>query len=529
MLGLRAAGFVVLAIVALHCGATEDAAAGKDSLSQFNLWLEEGAVATGATARAQLVRVEGSTLRLEFERRPALAADMYPSFSLPLRSHVLGEEFMRTRPYYAALAKLSSTGTERQIQALTVSLMAEIAMWDASPIHPWCRLLLREPKSIGLSTPPILWPKDLADELEPRSILDAAKNRRLYLETFVDSSKGKLVLSAVDLIINATLKDLGGDRSTFSMTSNRNYLRVRAIVETCMLWSSPGGLMCIPFANFLETQASTSPNTHERYIKQTMKEPVMRRLSTATASVAGDVWSFHPREQDLRIDGGSLSPVVEVQTSNPFAVDEYFVTFGRLPTRVPWDTDCQLIVFSGGMSRERNEVKGNMASMMDDFLHHFSCLSMHDFPGHGLVAALISVLPSHTPTGFEACAQELVHRTPPVADSTLESFYRSLLLCLESANWKNPSDIQTILEGHKAALRNAITIYDSEQFRKVRPVATDENLLRKLSTELGTGGSAVERHAAVNLRYHRKLIVQKLLSRLQRTEMFEDMEDHIEL
>jgi hypothetical protein len=506
------------------------AEAQKDALSLFNKWLDEGAASTGSKTIARIVRANRSTLRLEFEDRTNVG-DAFSSVSLPLRTHVLGEDFMKSRPYYASISKLSSTGMEKQIQMLTVSLMAEIALWDASPLHPWCRFLLKEPKSIGLSTPPILWPRDLIEEVEPKRLLDAVKDRRLFLETFVDSSRGKSVLVEVDTFVNETLKKRGEARSTFSMLSNRNFLRVRAIIETCVLWSAPGGLLCVPFANFLETQASTDVNIHDRYIKQTMKEPIVRRLKTSTASVSGDVWSFHPRHQDLKFDNGMLSPVPEVEATNPFAVDEYFSTFGRLPTRVPWDTtDCQLIVFSAGMSRERNDVKGNMAAMMDDFLHHYSCIPLGGMPGHGLVAAMISVLPSSTPKAFENCAHDLVRQRPPIGDASLESFYRSLLVCLESANWKNPEELESVIRGHKTALHGSVSLYESEQFRRTRTAATDEALLRRLSTELPTAdGSVVERHAAVNLRYHRKVIVKQLLERLQAGNVFSDQEDHVEL
>ncbi|CUE63195.1 Hypothetical protein, putative [Bodo saltans] len=516
---------VLVLLAAFHC-----ADAQKDSLSLFNHWLEEGATSTGSKTVVRIARANRSTLRVEFEDRPT-AADAFSSVSLPLRTHVLGEDFMRSRPYYAAISKLSSSGVEKQIQMLTVSLMTEIALWDASPIHPWCRFLLKEPKSIGLSTPPILWPRDLVDEIEPKRLLDAVKNRRLFLETFVDSSKGKSVLIEVDTFVNDTLKSRGEARSTFSMMSNRNYLRVRAIIETCVLWSAPGGLLCVPFANFLETQASTDTNIHDRYLKQTLKEPIVRRLKTSTSSVSGDVWSFHPRRQDLLAQNGMLSPLPEVEATSPFTVDEYFATFGRLPTRIPWDTtDCQLIVFSGGMSRERNDVKGNMAFMMDDFLHHYSCISRNDVPGHGLVAAIISVLPSSTPKSVEHCAQDIIRQRPPMGDASLESFYRSLLICLESATWSNPEDLQTVLNSHKGALHGSISLFVNEQFRRTRSAESDESLLKKLSVQLHQAdGSVVERHAAVNLRYHRKLIVKQLLERLSGDEVIAGQEDHVEL
>jgi hypothetical protein len=520
------------------CAATIAVQVDDSALTAFNEWLASGSSSTASTARASIVRLrneEGaaSPLRLELHHTD-VSLDSFPIVSLPLHSHVLGMVFLRSRPYNDLLTDLPGEGVEKQLQMLTVAMMTEIALWDLSPIRPWCQFLLKEPKSIGISTPPILWPRELAEELEPKFVLDAVKHRRTQLESFVTSRKGNTILMSLETFVNKSLASRGEARSTFSMRSTRNYLRVRAIVETSVIWTAPGGLLCVPFANFIETIASSDQNVVDRYLQQTLKEPVVRRLRSSVAVVAADIWSFYPQSRDVRMlqDTPNLRPiVVEVEASNVFAVDEYFGTFGRLPTRVPWTTlDCQLIVFSNGLSRERNKVKGTIAVMLDDFLHHFSCIRQNGVAAHGLVAAIISVLPSNTPGSFAACVQSAVKQHPPVDDVAMEGLYQAMLACLNSAKWKKEEDLQTVMSGHKAALRDAVSSFGITQFRRERTLESDETLLFKLSAEISNAkGSSVERHAAVDLRYHRKLILHQLIQSLEEPERFADAGDTVEL
>lgn len=519
--------FAVVAIVACFVilgGASPVA------VTKFNEWLLQGQRRANSAVELELTPLDDNSLRLAAFASSTVSAvddsaDESPTPSavlrmrLPLKSHVLGEDFIVNRSYakiltqHEAQRRKAAKGSKRTIDdvlnRLTFALMVEFALWDVSPIRPWCRLLIEVQQGVGLSNSPLLWPTELLEEIEPRFTREAIVARRKKLQaSFNEASTQDVLKELTQFVHSEKLKpenDNLGNHGEFKLLSVKNYMRSRILVELLAVSIPTGGVALVPIANFLQYAGAPA------FRPVSDDAPLLRHLETSTFVESG-FWTLTlPRRSVMHSrDGLDLSelqrtPMV-VDLSRQVSIESYFSTFGRLPSRPMWNTsDCQLVLFSRGLSQERNDVKRDLSIVMDAFVHHYSCLRFGEDPVQGLVGALMSEIPATTPPSAVRCMKDAVERIRPVDDEKMSEQYEAMISCLESASWSNLGRDGAFLCSHIDKLKVAVAAFQREQFSAQRNDAADTTLLASYLE--GAQSTPLEKVSSVTLRRNRRRIL----------------------
>lgn len=477
------------------------------SVDNFNAWLNDGLKKGASSVDARLTRTQSvlRPLRLDILHTDASLSSA-PLLSLPLKSHTLSSAFIADRSYATLLRERSpkKRPLSYALHELTLALLVEMALEERSPIAPWCRLLLQEPRGIGVSIPPPLWHRSLVDDIQPRLLRDELQQKRREIDDEFEKEPTQRMLSALGRLAEEAL----GRRPGFNISSQGNYARARAYISASSFIVMGKGLLVIPIANFFDSATPVDFAAGDSYHMAAEQKPFVRRLSQGSSFVENDVWSLAPESPSVHADEQTArevdaAPVVELQ--HPVTPEEHFLGLGRLPVRSAWEaTDCQLIIFSHRLSRERNQAKAEVAEALEHFVRHYSCLREGQVPYHGLIGALISVLPSATPSSVTACIKTSLQRTLPLDEERVQETYSSFVSCIKAATWQNDDDVLQILSNHKAALVESIKSYEREQIQVSATLDSDKAQL--------INASSAEAEALWKLRIHRRDIFQKLPS-----------------
>lgn len=525
---------------------------GTSPVDGFNDWVAFGAdQATNiskrltkefGTVRGKLIavkhhNVEHTTLRWAFEHTDASLESM-PRWLLPIKTHVMGRTYLSRQKYFPqlsrALMKLeASKSLGVAVYRNAIALMTEMALGASSPLFPWCRLLLAHPRAVAKTMPPLLWPRSLLDEVEPKTLRDDVKRRVIDMESWLKRADVQNLLKALETFVRSETQG----ESVFNMTSLKNFVLAVAVVEVNSFVTHTEGLTTVPLSGYFESLSRVDFSVAAKFVQLGGDQlPMIRR--TSHSFVENEFWQLTPHARSVQVPGqeGSTSaePVV-LEEMHPVAPEAYWLTFGRSLIGGAWEhMDCQLIVFSKTLPKERVAVRGELADVFETVLHHYSCLTFDEEPIHGLLGSLIATLPRDTPTSVITCARAAFESHVPVNDAKLADAYRATLRCLKAAPWKQSDAYSSLLARHYSELRKSIEAYKLEQFRAMGNAPneglpgmpeTQSALLDKWKQRAEQGAPTAEEMIGVlQLRNNRKRIISRLLSKLKSLEDAVDSE-----